>query len=332
MGDIRLSIRGLLNGLVLDPEYGPAEVVKKIINDRLPGVKPPYLEEKVSFIVNGVMVNDANPHFKLVLLWLMHTDPPLKARFPDPYPEDEARFPRKFDIRTGRVTVLLQRKGLGVDLFDLEIKKDDLRTFLVGKGYPLPKPDLSEPPGWLHLANGLPSPLENEGWFHGERESQPPTSLEIPDRSHWFHDEVNQVKRSTRKKVVDHKGDPSEKELNNGGRPPKPYSEAVERAFMFFWKRGETAVLERGKASEFAKSLMDLRRKESSDDIEVKKTASYINERIKEIKTIHLHHHIVTHDREIIKSNGRTENIKSKTYTPKNLSNELSKLRKKNNL
>lgn len=116
----------------------------------------------------------------------------------------------------------------------------------------------------------------------------------------------------------------SNEQSKKSGKPKGALTEAVEFVYKKFLNEGNTEILRPGKIKEFLARL-----KELSNDNGNGENSEYIAERIKEVKKNYGPWVVITQEREIKISQGRTTIEKSQKYTQEKVSKRLTQLRKK---
>ncbi|TWJ13665.1 hypothetical protein [Geobacter argillaceus] len=117
---------------------------------------------------------------------------------------------------------------------------------------------------------------------------------------------------------------------NNQGKIPKggnrkgALAEALEEAYLKFWKEGNTEILRKGKIRDFLERL-----KELSDEKGNRNFSKYIADRIDSIKITPSNCTITTKDQYIKSTNQREYKEISRNYKQGDVSKHLTSLRKK---
>jgi hypothetical protein len=110
---------------------------------------------------------------------------------------------------------------------------------------------------------------------------------------------------------------------NKGGAPRGALTEAVEEAYMKFWKEGNTEILRKGKIRDFLERL-----KELADERGNPNFSKYIADRIDSVKISPSGCIITTKDEVVESSNSRENIIKGQKYKQQRVSQHLTQLRK----
>lgn len=282
--EVRLTVKELAEGLFRDAYYGNDETVNSLIAETLQNV-----------VHNCWPTKYLGPRFRLVLTWIAWNHTLLATYMPD---SDEKIPPKKWAeaFKGYKVTwpkLIKAGHRTSFEFLDAEIKKEELKEFLLRYHLPLPCPEGGIPANWFYVQGGKQSVVENtEMSTSGGDRPNIPGDREAGDKK------------------------------NKSGRPPSPLRQVVEAEYPLL--RLENQLIEIH-ADFFGEHLKKLIEQEGHENKEMAKRASYARQRIKSVKmSFRKLFSITTEDRHEERASGKKP-IKSKTYNRKELQDIINK-------